>query len=237
MAKLLSVIIPIYNEERSAEEILRRVFEVPVEKEVIIVNDCSQDRTKAILEQAEKTFIPSRYVKNLRIVNKTKNEGKGAAIRTAVPLATGDIVIIQDADLEVDPAEYPKLLEPFEKYGADIVFGSRFQMAGVRRVFKTHRYLANRFLTVFSNILSGMYITDMETCYKVFKREIIQSFELKSNRFGIEPELTAYAAKSGRVVYEVPISYNPRSTEQGKKIKWWDGVKAIFAIIRFNLFA
>ena len=238
---VLSVIIPVYNEERSVEAILHKVFSVVPRKEVIVINDCSSDRTKERINAVEAQFRAKPeafpYMQNFRVVHKERNEGKGAAIRTAVPLATGDVVLIQDADLEVNPDEYPRLLEPFEIHKADIVFGSRFQMAGTRRVFKTHRYLANRFLTILSNLLSGMYITDMETCYKVFRREVIQSFTLKSDRFGIEPELAAYAAKSRSIIYEVPISYTPRDHSQGKKLKWWDGVKAILAIIRFNLFS
>ena len=234
---LISVIIPVYNEERTVEKLVQTVFAVPIKKEVIIVNDNSTDGTKSILDGIEKKLKekPSLYVKGLEIIHKETNEGKGAAIRTALSHISGDIVIIQDADLETDPYEYPKLLEPFEKYGADIAFGSRFQMTGTRRVFRTHRYLTNRFLTMLSNIFSGIYITDMETCYKLFRRDIIQSFKLKSKRFGIEPELTAKAAKGPWKIYEVPITYNPRDRSAGKKINWWDGVKAVLAIIRFNL--
>ncbi|MFC1595098.1 glycosyltransferase family 2 protein [Patescibacteria group bacterium] len=227
---LLSVIIPAYNEERTVETVLKTVLAVPVEKEVIAVNDKSSDNTGAILDKIK------NETSNLLVIHKEKNEGKGAAIKTALAHITGDIVIIQDADLELDPNEYPKLIEPFEKHNADIVFGSRFQMAGSRRVFKTHRYLANRILTVFSNLMSGMYITDMETCYKLFKREIIMSFDIESKRFGIEPELTAKAAKGNWRFYEVPVTYNPRTHLQGKKIGIKDGLTAIYDIIRFNLF-
>lgn len=235
----LSVIIPVYNEEKSVEELLKTVFGAPLEKEVIVVNDGSTDRTKEILAKVEselKAANPRPNLKKFVFIDKIINQGKGAAIRDGVKAATGDIVTIQDADLELDPNEYPLLLEPFIKNGADIVFGSRFQMAGTRRVFQTRRYLANRFLTILSNIASGVYLTDMETCYKVFRREIIQSFEIQSNRFGIEPELTAKAAKGNWKIYEVPVTYNPRTTTQGKKIGFKDGVKAIFEIIRFNWF-
>ena len=236
---LLSLIIPVYNEERSIEKLLEVVFAVPIVKELVVVNDCSRDRTKKILQHIEKKYHSSPqklpFVKNLVVIHKTVNEGKGAAIRTAVPCVTGDIVTIQDADLELDPNEYPKLMEPFEKNQADIVFGSRFQMAGSRRVFPAGRYLANRFLTLLSNIMSGLYLTDMETCYKVFKREILQSFTLRSSRFGIEPELVAYAARGDWRIFEVPVSYNPRSRKEGKKIGFRDGIMAIGAIIWFNL--
>ncbi|MEK9166361.1 MAG: glycosyltransferase family 2 protein [Patescibacteria group bacterium] len=236
---LFSVIIPVYNEERSVEELLKTVFVAPLEKEVIVVNDGSRDRTNEILRRVETELKINNSWPNLKkfvFIDKAANQGKGAAIRDGVKAATGDIVTIQDADLELDPNEYPLLLEPFIKYGADIVFGSRFQMAGTRRVFPTNRYLANRFLTILSNMCSGIYLTDMETCYKVFRREIIQSFEIKSNRFGIEPELTARAAKGEWKIYEVPITYNPRTSKQGKKIGARDGIKAIFEIIKFNFF-
>lgn len=223
----LSVIIPVYNEEQSLEALLEAVYASPVEKEIIVVNDGSSDHTQQILERLRDRF-------SLYIIHKNRNEGKGAAIRSAIPHINGDVAIIQDADLELDPQEYEKLLEPFEKYGADVVFGSRFQMAGVRRVFPTARYLANRFLTLFSNLASGLYLTDMETCYKLFRREVLQSFKLKANRFDIEPELVAQTAKGGYHAWETPIRYNPRSRSQGKKIGFKDGIAAIWAIIRFN---
>jgi len=240
---LLSLIIPAYNEERSIEKLLKTVFAVPVDKEIVVVNDCSRDRTKEVVEKVEKEYKASPtsfpYVKNLIVVHKSKNEGKGAAIRTGISHVSGDIVTIQDADLELDPYEFPRLLEPFEKRNADIVFGSRFQMASTRRVFETKGYLANRFLTILSNIFSGIYLTDMEICYKAFRRELLQSFPLEADRFGIEPELAAYAAKSvkkGKILYEVPVSYFPRTYAQGKKIGVKDGISAIGAIVKYNLF-
>lgn len=227
----LSVIIPVYNEEKSLEALLEAVYASPVEKEIIVVNDGSYDKTKEILERFRDRF-------SLSIIHKNLNEGKGAAIRSAIPRISGDVVIIQDADLELDPREYRKLLEPFDPppggVGADVVFGSRFQMAGVRRVFPTGRYCANRFLTLLSNFASGLYLTDMETCYKLFRREVLQSFKLKADRFDIEPELVAQTAKGGYHVWEVPIHYNPRSRSQGKKIGFKDGIAAIWAIIRYN---
>lgn len=235
---ILSIIIPVYNEERHLKALLEEVFDTAVRKEIIIVNDGSSDETKKILDSIESDFKknPRSNAANLQIIHKEKNEGKGSAVIAGVRAATGDIVIIQDADLELSPKEYGVLLEPFQKFGADIVFGSRFQMAGVRRVFPTPRYLANRLLTIVSNVLSGIYLTDMETCYKVFKREIVQSFDLKSKRFGIEPELTAKAAKGSYKIYEVPIAYNPRSRGEGKKISFKDGIEALFEIVRHNLF-
>ena len=233
----LSIIIPVYNEENHLETVLSEVFDTPFSKEIIIINDGSIDGTKTALDKIERNFKtnPQKLVEKLRIIHKEKNEGKGAAIISGVAVSTGDIVIIQDADLELSPKEYGKLLEPFEKFDADIVFGSRFQMAGTRRVFSTKKYLANRLLTIISNILSGIYLTDMETCYKLFKRNVIQSFNLHSQRFGIEPELTAKAAKGGYKIYEVPIGYNPRTVREGKKIGWKDGVEALMAIVRYNI--
>ena len=236
---LLSVIIPVYNEEKTLEECLKRVFETSVNKEIIIVNDGSTDQSKNILKEVEKKFQSNslpQSVKNLKIIHK-KNQGKGSAVRAGLALAEGDIIIIQDADLELDPQEYSKLLEPFEKQNADIVFGSRFLSGETEYVVPKMRYLANKFLTGLSNIMSGIYLTDEATCYKLFRREIIQSFNLTSDRFGIDPELIAQTAKKGYSVVEISISYNPRNYSSGKKIGFVDGLEAIVEIIRFNLFS
>lgn len=237
---LLSVIIPAYNEEKSLEKILGLVFAVPVEKEVIVVNDASRDKTREIADRILHTFQSNRaahpYVAGMRVVHKEKNAGKGAAIRTGLAEVTGDVVLIQDADLELDPGEYPKLLEPIEKFQADVVFGSRFRMEGIKRVYRTWHYFANRIFTVFSNLLSGLYLTDMWTCYKVFRTPVIQSFVIESNRFGIEPELVAKVAKGGYAVYEVVVSYHARTRKEGKKIGVKDALEAVWLIIKFNLF-
>lgn len=240
--KLLSVIIPAYNEEMTIRETLKKVSEVFPYKEIIVVNDGSRDNTKNIILKIKKELEEqkSENLKEIKFVDKQKNEGKGAAIRIGLKEVSGDIVLIQDADLELNPEEYPKLLEPFYKYGADVVFGSRFRREGVMRVHRTAHFLGNKFLTWFSNFLSGLYITDMETCYKAVRSDLLKSFILKSSRFGIEPELTAKiarAVKNKRLnFYEVPVSYNPRVYAEGKKIRPKDGLYAIAAIIWFNLF-
>ena len=238
---LLSVIMPAYNEERSITQSLRVVFEVPPLKEVIVVNDGSRDKTDEILNGIQQKIAENKPVnlKELKVINKEKNEGKGAAIRTALNYVSGNIVLIQDADLELDPHEYSKLLEPFDNLEADVVFGSRFRREGVMRVHDTLHFFGNKILTWFSNFFSGLYLTDMETCYKVMKSELIKSFKLKSNRFGIEPELTAKVAsavKKNRLnFYEVPVSYRPRTVEEGKKIGIKDGLVALFSVVYFNL--
>lgn len=238
----MSVIIPAYNESASIEATLRTVALVSPLKEIIVVNDASSDDTKDKIERIKLEFEKEKpqNLKEIKVVHKSANEGKGAAIRTALGLVGGDIVLIQDADLELDPGEYPRLLEPFDKLGADAVFGSRFRREGIMRVHRTGHFLGNKFLTWLSNFFTGFYLTDMETCYKVFKKDLIASFNLKSNRFGIEPELTAKtckAVKNKRLnFFEVPISYRPRTYAEGKKIGIKDGVIALFAIIYFNLF-
>lgn len=242
LTKFITVIIPAYNEKATIIQTLRTVCNVPPYKEVIVVNDGSNDSTADQLKMIENELKDRKpeMLKKLTVINKQKNEGKGAAIRTAVKIATGEIVLIQDADLELNPAEYPKLLEPFEIYNADVVFGSRFRREGIMRVHHTVHFLGNKFLTWFSNLCTGFYITDMETCYKVFRRELIQSFPLRSNRFGIEPELTARTAKAVRKdrleFYEIPISYRPRTYAEGKKIGLKDGLTAMLAIVYFNFF-
>ncbi len=242
MSNLLSVIIPAYNEITSIEITLRTVAVSPPLKEIIVVNDGSSDGTKEAIEKMREEFAQEKpsNLKDLKAIHKEKNAGKGAAIRSALKEVVGEIVLIQDADLELDPYEYPRLLDPFEKLGADVVFGSRFRREGVMRVHETKHFLGNKFLTWVSNFCTGLYLTDMETCYKVFKRELISSFNLRSNRFGIEPELTAKAAKAVKKkrlnFFEVPISYRPRTYAEGKKIGVKDGLVALWAIIYFNFF-
>ncbi len=224
----ISVIIPSYNEKRYIEEIVKRVLDTGIPEELIIVDDFSTDGTREILnELKDRTGI--------KVIFHEKNMGKGLAIRTAIKEVTGDVVIIQDADLEYDPREYPRLLEPILDGRADAVFGSRF-LGGPHRVLYFWHYVGNKFLTLLSNMLNNLNLTDMETCYKAFKVDVIKSLDLKSNRFGFEPEVTAKLAKKGYRIYETSISYSGRSYAEGKKINWKDGVAAIFHIIRFNLF-
>lgn len=231
----LSVVIPIYNEEKTLLEILERVRATPFDKEIVLVDDCSQDGTRAILKELEKD-------EDLSIHYHSVNQGKGAALRTGFQHVTGDVVLIQDADLEYDPGEYPILLEPIQQGMADVVYGSRFKGARMSRVHLYWHQMANNFLTWVSNMFTNLNLTDMETCYKVFKREVIEDIELHSNRFGFEPEITAKIARKrldgARVrIYEVPISYYGRDYEEGKKIGWKDGVAALWHIVRFNVFS
>jgi len=225
----LSIIIPVYNEVRTIEEILRRVQSVDVglDKEIVVVDDGSTDGTRAILERLASPAV--------KILFHAKNQGKGAALHTGFAAATGDILLVQDADLEYDPREYPKLLEPILDGRADAVYGSRF-LGGPHRVLFFWHYVGNRIITTLSNMLSNLNLTDMETCYKVFKRDIIRQISLKSKRFGFEPEITQKLAKLKCRVYEVPISYSGRDYAEGKKITWKDGLAAIFHILRFRFF-
>jgi glycosyltransferase involved in cell wall biosynthesis len=231
----LSVVIPVYNEETTLRDILQRVRDTPFDKEIIMVDDCSLDGTRAILKELEKA-------EDLKIFYHEVNQGKGAALRTGFQHATGDVVLIQDADLEYDPGEYPILLESIEMGLADVVYGSRFKGARMTRVHLYWHQMANGFLTWLSNMMTNLNLSDMETCYKVFKREVLEGMDLKSNRFGFEPEITAKIARKRldgkRVrVYEVPISYYGRDYADGKKIGWKDGVAAIWHILRYNLFS
>ncbi len=225
----LSVIIPVYNEKNTIEEIIHRVLnvEIGLEKEIIVVDDCSQDGTREILEGLNQP--------NIKVYFHSKNQGKGAALQTGFSKAEGDIILIQDADLEYDPREYPILLEPILDGRADAVYGSRF-LGGPHRVLFFWHYIGNRLLTTFSNMLSNLNLTDMETCYKVFKRETLNKITIKSKKFGFEPEITTKLAKLKCKIYEVPISYSGRDYSEGKKIGWKDGIAAIFHIIRFKFF-
>ena len=229
MTMKLTVIIPVYNEKNTIEEILRRVQAVDVgfEKELVVVDDCSQDGTREILRKVNAPGI--------RIFYHEKNKGKGAALHTGFSNADGDIVLVQDADLEYDPREYPRLIEPILDGRADVVYGSRF-LGGPHRVLFFWHYVGNKMLTTFSNIMSNLNLTDMETCYKAFRREVLRRIRLKSARFGFEPEITMKVAKQKCRIYEVPISYSGRDYAEGKKIGWKDGVAAFYHIIRFRLF-
>ena len=230
----LSVIVPAYNERATVEQLLRRVAEAPlpagVEREIVVVDDGSTDGTRELLGELAERAEPAPF----RLVLHERNRGKGAAVRTGLAAGAGDVLLIQDADLEYDPREYPRLLQPILDGEADVVFGSRF-LGGPHRVLFFWHYLGNRFLTTLSNMLTDLNLSDMETCYKVFRREVLDGVDLRSNRFGIEPELTAKVARRGARIFEVPISYRGRTYAEGKKIGWKDGVAAIWSILRYNL--
>ena len=221
--------MPVYNEVGTIREIVARVQAVELEKEIIIVDDSSTDGTPELLQKIDQTY------ENVRVIYHQRNQGKGAALRTGFQSVSGHIVIIQDADLEYDPKEYPLLLEPILDGRADVVYGSRF-LGGPHRVLFFWHYLGNKFLTLLSNMLTNLNLTDMETCYKVFKKEVLHEIKIKSNRFGFEPEFTAKVAKKNFRIYETPISYSGRTYAEGKKIGWKDGIKAIFAILWFRFF-
>jgi glycosyltransferase involved in cell wall biosynthesis len=226
----LSVIIPVYNERDTVELLLKRVEAIPYEKEILLVDDASTDGTREILER-----LAQDHRDQLRLLFHAQNRGKGAAIRTAAEHVSGDIVIIQDADLEYDPQDYSRLLEPILEDHADVVFGNRFH-GGPHRVLYFWHSVGNRLLTTLSNIATNLNLSDMEVGYKVFRSEILQRLRLKSNRFGIEPELTVKVAKLGCRIYEVPIAYHGRTYAEGKKIGWKDGIAALYYILRFRLF-
>jgi glycosyltransferase involved in cell wall biosynthesis len=225
----ISVIIPVYNEEMTITEIVSRVQAVDLEKEIIIVDDGSTDGTSAHLET-----IDSAY-ENVNILRHRKNCGKGAALKTGLAEASGEVIIIQDADLEYDPRDYGVLLVPILDGRADVVYGSRF-LGGPQRVLFFWHYVGNKLITLLCDAFSNLNLSDMETGYKVFKKEVIEDITLKSNRFGFEPEFTMKIAKKGFRIYEVPISYSGRTYEEGKKIGWYDGLAAIFTILWFRFF-
>ncbi|MEM7104591.1 MAG: glycosyltransferase family 2 protein [Bacteroidota bacterium] len=236
-SQLLSIIIPVFNEENTIIEVLDRIFSIQnlknVEMEIIVINDGSTDATKSNLE----TYISRHTDRNISIKNFEKNYGKGASVASGINSAKGDIIIIQDADLEYDPLEYQKLIQPIINGKADVVYGSRFKGSGPHRMIYFWHYLGNRVLTGLSNLLNNLNLSDMETCYKVFKADIIKSIHLKENGFGIEPEITAKIARiPGIRIYEVGIAYFGRSYEEGKKIRWWDGLWAVYCILKYRLF-
>ena len=224
----LSVVMPAYNERKTIREIVQRVLAVPIEKEIVIVDDGSTDGTRDILRELDGKD-------GVRVVFQPHNQGKGAAVSTGFRHATGDVVIVQDADLEYDPMEYMKLLAPIEQGHADVVYGSRFLGGGARRVLYFWHTVGNRFLTLASNMFTNLNLTDMETCYKMFRREVVASMTIESQRFGIEPEITAKVARRGYRIYEVPISYYGRTYEEGKKIGWKDAFSALWTIIRHSV--
>ena len=225
----LSVVIPVYNEATTVREIVERVQKVAVDKEIIIVDDFSTDGTRDVLEEIAKQHP------NLTVLYHDRNRGKGRALRTGFSAARGKYVIVQDADLEYDPQDYPRLLNPLEHHGADAVFGSRFITTQEHRVLYFWHSLGNKLLTLLSNMATDLNLTDMETCYKVFRRELIQSIPLEEDRFGFEPEVTAKLARSGARIYEVGIAYHGRTYEEGKKIGMKDGFRALWCIFKYWL--
>lgn len=241
----VSIVIPVYNEKSTIDEILRRVVDTEILKEVIVVDDCSTDGTRQMLEnmaarQANgEAFAPAQdgsdpiALRDLKFFFQTPNQGKGAALRRGFEQVTGDIVLVQDADLEYDPRDYGVLLEPIIDGRADVVYGSRF-LGGPQRVHYFWHYVANRMLTLLSDVFTNLKLSDMETCYKVFRKEVLTGVQIKSDRFGFEPEITAKIAKHKWRIYEVPISYAGRTYEEGKKITWKDGVQALWCIIRYK---
>ena len=237
MNKRLSVIIPAYNERSTILDILQKVagLEIPgIEIEIIVVNDCSTDDTKTLVEK----FIPEQSEKSIKLLNQEKNQGKGAAIHKGIAEAMGDYLVIQDADLEYDPEEYQDLLKPVLNGQADVVYGSRFMGDKPHRILFFWHSIGNKMLTTLSNIFTNLNLTDMETCYKLFRTDIIQKIDLREKRFGFEPEVTAKISRlPGIRIYEVGISYYGRTYEEGKKINWKDGFHAIHCILKYNIFS
>jgi len=224
----LSVVIPVYNERNTLQALLQRVRTVSFDKEIILVDDCSIDGTRDLLKQLQDSEP------DLKIIFHEYNQGKGAALSTGFKNVSGDIIIIQDADLEYNPEEYPQLLAPILDGRADVVYGSRF-LGSPQRVHLYWHYVGNKFLTLLSNIFTNINLTDMETCYKVFRASLLERFSIRSRRFGIEPEITAKFARIKCKIYEVPISYSGRDYSEGKKINWKDGIAAVYWILYYNL--
>jgi len=224
----LSVVIPVYNERETVGELLRRVHAVTIEKEIVLVDDGSTDGTREILAALEGKS-------GIRVIHHDRNQGKGAALRSGFAAASGDVILVQDADLEYDPEDYHRLLQPIVAGKADVVLGSRFIGGAPHRVLYYWHYVGNRALTTLSNVFTNLNLTDMETCYKVFRRDVLTGLEIEESRFGFEPEIVAKVARGHWRVYEVGVSYSGRTYTEGKKIGWRDGVRAIWCILKYNL--